>query len=73
MDKTSPDAPKPPDALPKKSKIMLAFMAFAGLATFGIGLVIALYAYVNYKYEAVPKGEPNEIVFDVKKGSNIFC
>ena len=71
MDKTPPDAPKPPDTLPKKSKLMLAFMALAGMATFAVGVVIAAYAYVNYSYEAVPEGEPREIVFDVKKGSGL--
>ena len=58
-------------ALPKKSKIMLAFMAVCGLVTFALGLIVALYAFVNYRYESVPDGEPQEIVFDVSKGSSL--
>jgi len=61
----------PAAALPKKSKIMLAFMALTGLATFAGGLILALYAYVNYRYESVPSGEATEIVFNVKKGSGL--
>ena len=57
--------------LPKKSKFILALMALTGLATFAGGIVLALYAFVNYRYEAVPAGEPVEIVFDVKKGSGL--
>jgi len=66
-----PEQDMPEQALPKKSKLMLAIMAFMGLATFAIGLVIAAYAYVNYSYETVPQGEPSEIVFNVKKGSGL--
>ena len=70
--RVSKDDSKPlAKSLPKKSKIMLAFMAVCGLATFALGLMVALYAYVNYRYEAAPNGEPKEIVFDVSKGSGL--
>ena len=59
------------ETLPKKSKIMLAVMALCGLATLTLGVIIALYAYVNYRYETEPRGEAKEIVFDVKKGSGL--
>ena len=57
--------------LPKKSKFILAFMAVCGLVTFVLGLIIALYAFANYRYESVPSGEAQEIVFDVPKGSGL--
>ena len=57
--------------LPKKSKLMLALMALCGLATFAVGLIVALYAYVNYRYETAPSGDATEVVFNVKKGSGL--
>lgn len=57
--------------LPKKSKFMLFIMAFTGFLTFAAGLILALYAFLNYRYEAVPAGDKSEIVFNVKKGSGL--
>lgn len=57
--------------LPKKSKIMLGFIGLTGLVTFFGGLVLALYAFVNYRYAAAPNTAPQEIVFAVNKGSGL--
>lgn len=71
MRKTAPDAKQRPNALPKRSKIMLAFIALAGLMTFTVGVAIALYAFVNYRYESVPSGPEQAMIFTVKKGSGL--
>lgn len=57
--------------LPKKSKLMLGLIGLTGLATFFGGLLLALYAFVNYRYAAAPNTPPQEIIFEVKKGSGL--
>ena len=60
-----------PKSLAKREKRTLGLISFFGTLTFMAGLVIAAYAFVNYKYEAKPKGEPKEIVFEVPRGSGL--
>ncbi len=63
--------PKAANGLPKKSKLILGLMGLTGLITFIGGLVLALYAFVNYRYETTPDISPQNIVFTVEKGSGL--
>jgi len=63
--------PKAANGLPKKSKLILGLMGLTGLITFMGGLVLALYAFVNYRYETTPDISPQSIVFTVEKGSGL--
>lgn len=57
--------------LPKKQKGVLAFIALTAVATILAALVLGAYAAVNYRYEAVPKGEAAETIFEVPRGSGL--
>ena len=59
--------------LEKRDKRLLFLVALGGLITLGIGLVIAAYATVNYKYEANHKSAElkQDIVFEVPRGSGL--
>ena len=56
---------------PKKQKHMLGFIALTSLFTIAAAIVLGAYAMVNYRYEATPKGEAAEIVFEVPQGSGL--
>lgn len=60
-----------PTSLPKREKRTLGIISFFGALTFIAGIVLAAYAFVNYQYEAKPKGEDNEVVFQVPSGSGL--
>ena len=60
-----------PRSLPKREKRTLGIISFFGALTFIAGIVLAAYAFVNYQYEAKPKGENNEVVFQVPSGSGL--
>lgn len=60
-----------PTSLPKREKRTLGIISFFGALTFIAGIVLAAYAFVNYQYEAKPKGENNEVVFQVPSGSGL--
>ena len=60
-----------PTSLPKREKRTLGIISFFGALTFIAGIVLAAYAFVNYQYEAKPKGENDEVVFQVPSGSGL--
>lgn len=55
----------------KTRRKSLFFMGFVGFLTFFGGLILGLYSFVNYKYEAKPKAESQEVIFEVKRGSGL--
>jgi len=57
--------------LPKKSKIILTFMGIIGFITFAGGLLLAAYAFVNYKYERITPGIQKTMTFNVEKGASL--
>lgn len=57
--------------LPKKQKRVLALIALTAVLTILVALVLGAYAAVNYRYEAVPKGDAAETVFEVPRGSGL--
>ena len=57
--------------LPKKQKRALAFIALTSVVTILAALVIGVYSMVNYRYEATPKGEAAETIFEVPRGSSL--
>lgn len=63
----NPDTPR----LPKKQKRVLALIALTAILTILGALVLGVYAAVNYRYEATPKGEAAETVFEVPRGSGL--
>ena len=62
-----------PEKLHKKDKRTLAFIGFFGLLTLFIGVALASYAFVNYKYERPLKAKTVQeaVVFQVPKGSGL--
>lgn len=58
-------------ALPKNQKRMLAFIALTSVVTILAAFILGAYAMINYKYEAMPKGETAEVVFEVPRGSGL--
>jgi len=60
-----------PTSLPEREKRTLGIISFFGALTFIAGIVLAAYAFVNYQYEAKPKGENDEVVFQVPSGSGL--
>lgn len=79
--KKSPPTPSKPsddidDNLRQKIKKVpakgtLVFIAICGLVTFGLGLSIAAYSFVNYRYERVPEGQAQTQIFEVKRGTGL--
>jgi len=59
------------EKLPKKQKRVLAFIALTSVVTILAALVIGSYAAINYRYEAVPKGDAVETIFEVPRGSGL--
>lgn len=57
--------------LPKKQKRMLGVIALTSIVTILGALILGAYAMVNYRYEATPKGEAAETVFEVPRGSGL--
>jgi UPF0755 protein len=57
--------------LPKKQKRILGVMALIALLTFLTALILGAYAIVNYRYEATPKEEASETIFEVPRGSGL--
>ena len=57
--------------LPKKQKRMLGFIALTSVVTILAALILGAYAMVNYRYEATPKGEVAETIFEVPRGSGL--
>ena len=57
--------------LPKKQKRVLAVIALTSAMTILAALVLGAYAVVNYQYEAMPKGEAAEAIFEVPRGSGL--
>lgn len=70
---TKPDDPKTGEAptLAKREKRTLGLISFFGALTFMAGVAISAYAFVNYRYEATPKGESQQITFEVPRGSGL--
>jgi len=68
----APDS-QPKEKLHKKDKRTLAFVGFFGLLTIIVGMTLASYAFVNYKYETPLKTETAQesLVFEVPKGSGL--
>lgn len=58
-------------SIAKREKRTLGLISFFGALTLIAGVVLASYAFINYKYEAKPKGEPTEVVFEVPRGSGL--
>ena len=58
-------------SLPTRQKRALGFIAFTAGITILAALILGAYALVNYRYEAAPKGEAREVVFQVPKGSGL--
>ena len=67
------DPPQDPETagLPKKQKRMLGVIALTSIVTILGAIVLGVYAMINYRYEATPKGEAAEIVFEVPRGSGL--
>ena len=67
------DPPQDPETagLPKKQKRMLGVIALTSIVTILGALILGAYAMVNYRYEATPKGEAAETVFEVPRGSGL--
>lgn len=67
--------PYSPDAqatLKRKNRWTLIIVALGGLITLGLGLLIAGYSYVNYRYETAPDPSAEAtVVFDVPRGSSL--
>lgn len=57
--------------LPKKTKGTLIIVALGALITLAAGVIIAGYAFLNYKYEARPDMPEAKIIFEVPKGSGL--
>ena len=57
--------------LPKKQKRMLGVIALTSIVTILGAIVLGVYAMINYRYEATPKGEAAETVFEVPRGSGL--
>ncbi len=67
-------APQPQQhkALRRKNRVTLVIVALGGLITLGIGLLIAGYSYLNYRYERAPDpSAETAISFDVPRGSGL--
>lgn len=67
-------APQPQQdkALRRKNRVTLVIVALGGLITLGIGLLIAGYSYLNYRYERAPDpSAETAITFDVPRGSGL--
>lgn len=67
-------APQPQQdkALRRKNRVTLVIVALGGLVTLGIGLLIAGYSYLNYRYERAPDpSAETAITFDVPRGSSL--
>ena len=65
----NPDAQK---NVRRRNRWTLIFVALGGLITLGLGLLIAGYSYVNYRYEVTPDPSADTtIVFDVPRGSGL--
>jgi len=59
------------DSVPKDAKRTLGIIGFFGALTFIAGVILSAYAFINYRYESIPKGEAKEVVFDVPRGSSL--
>lgn len=57
--------------LAKRDKRMLAFIAIAALLTLFIGVAIAGYAAINYKYERAQDGSEEQIAFTIPRGAGL--
>jgi len=57
--------------LPKKQKRMLGIIALTSMVTILGAVILGAYSMVNYRYEATPKGDAAEKVFDVPRGSGL--
>lgn len=67
-------APQPQQdkALRRKNRVTLVIVALGGLITLGVGLLIAGYSYLNYRYERAPDpSAETAITFDVPRGSGL--
>ena len=53
----------------KKNKLSLAIVGLGGLMTLAIGVVIAAYCFLNYKYIKTADGPQSSVVFEVPSGS----
>jgi len=60
-----------PSSIPKREKLTLGIIGFFGTLTFLAGIIVASYAFINYQYEAKPKGAAKEVVFEVPRGSGL--
>ena len=67
--KRKADTPKA--KIPKRSKFALAIVAIGGLLTLTLGVIMGAYAFVQYQYNAVPKGEPKTVTIDVPRGTGL--
>lgn len=60
-----------PKSMGRKSKLSLALVGLGGLITLGLGIAIAGYSYLNYRYVKSVEAAPSSVVFDVPSGSGL--
>lgn len=65
------DTSNPQIALPKRDKRVLILIALTAIITFLVGLGLAGYAAINYKYERAINGSSDPVTFDVPKGAGL--
>ena len=61
----------PKTGLAKRDKRMLGVIAVSALLTFFVGLGLAGYAAINYKYERAQEGSDEQFVFNVPRGAGL--
>ncbi|MEE9347422.1 MAG: endolytic transglycosylase MltG [Robiginitomaculum sp.] len=60
------------NSIGKKNKITLAFVALGGIVTVIVGVMLAGYSYLNYRFvKAGDSAEPQPIVFTVPRGAGM--
>ena len=58
-------------SLANGDKRLMLLISFFGAITFLAGLILTAYAFLNYRYEAKPKDEGREVVFEIPRGSGL--
>lgn len=69
MARQTKESQKP--ALAKRDKRLLGVIGFAAFLTILVGLAIAAYAGINYKYERAQDGPSQQIAFTVPRGAGL--
>lgn len=55
----------------KTNRVTLMLIALGGLITLGLGLIIVVYSWINWRYERPYAGLSDAVVFDVPAGSGL--